>query len=154
MYEVVPRQIPEQPTLVVTGKLEVAEIPPFLQSAYSKVATHLTLVGSEMAGMPFARFRWVDSDRIEVEAGFPVASPLEGQGDVVASTLPGGPVAVVVHFGPYEELGAAYDAIETWITERGAYADGPAWEVYFTDPAEQPDPKTWKTEVVQPYSVL
>jgi effector-binding domain-containing protein len=48
----------------------------------------------------------------------------------------------------------AYEAIETWITERGAYADGPAWEVYFTDPAEQPDPRTWRTEVVQPYAVL
>ena len=25
------------------------------------------------------------------------------------------------------------------------------WEVYFTDPASEPDPVTWRTEIIQPY---
>ncbi len=25
------------------------------------------------------------------------------------------------------------------------------WEVFFSDPATEPDPATWRTEIVQPY---
>jgi effector-binding domain-containing protein len=104
--------------------------------------------------MPFARFRMLDDVLCEVEAGFPVSTPVDGDGDITASTLPGGTAAVVAYFGPYDEMKPAYKAIETWVADRGAEPDGPAWEVYFTDPAEQPDPKTWKTEIVQPYTLL
>jgi effector-binding domain-containing protein len=138
----------------MTTKLEMAEIPAFLARAYSGVAGYLGRVGSQFAGPPFARFRLLDEVFCEVEAGFPVIAPVEGEGELIASTLPGGPAAVVTYFGPYDEMKPAYEAIETWITGRGAEPDGPAWEVYFTDPNEQPDPKTWKTEIVQPYLVL
>jgi effector-binding domain-containing protein len=154
MFEVSSRQLMEQRTLVMNSKLEVTEIPGFLGRAYSDVATYARSVGSDIAGMPFARFRMLDDVLCEVEAGFPVSTPVEGDGDITASTLPGGNAAVVTYFGPYDEMKPAYEAIETWVADRGADPDGPAWEVYFTDPGEQPDPKTWKTEIVQPYTVL
>jgi effector-binding domain-containing protein len=154
MYEVVSRRITEQPTLVMNAKLEMTEIPTFLGRAYAEVATYLGRSGSEFGGPPFARFRRLDDVFCEVEAGFPVLAPVNGQGALIASTLPGGVAAVVTYFGPYDGMTPAYEAIETWVADRGAEPDGPAWEVYFTDPAEQPDPKTWKTEIVQPYTVL
>jgi effector-binding domain-containing protein len=48
----------------------------------------------------------------------------------------------------------AYDAIEAWIIDQGGQPEGPAWEIYYTDPNEEPDPSNWRTEIVQPYRVL
>ena len=89
--------------------------------------------------------------RLEVEAGFPVSSPIEPNGDVQPSELPGGQVAVTVHVGPYDQMEPAYQALASWVTDHGGELAGDAWEVYFSDPSTEPDPATWRTEIVQPY---
>jgi effector-binding domain-containing protein len=76
---------------------------------------------------------------------------IDGDGQVVAATLPGGSIASTVHVGPYEDLPAAYDAVYTWITEHGGQPAGDMWEVYETDPDEHPDPSTWRTRVFVPF---
>jgi effector-binding domain-containing protein len=48
-------------------------------------------------------------------------------------------------------MGPAYEALADWVERRGGELDGEAWEVYYSDPGEQPDPATWRTEVIQPY---
>jgi effector-binding domain-containing protein len=89
--------------------------------------------------------------RFEVEAGFPASRPVEGSGDVQPSELPGGQVAVTVHTGPYGQMEPGYQALASWVTDHGGEAIGGAWEVYFSDPSTQPDPATWRTEIIQPY---
>ena len=42
-------------------------------------------------------------------------------------------------------------ALVSWIDAQGGTSAGDAWEVYLTDAEEQPDPATWRTEIVQPY---
>ena len=36
----------------------------------------------------------------------------DGQDEVLAETLPGGPAATTIHFGPYDPLPDAYAAVE------------------------------------------
>jgi effector-binding domain-containing protein len=88
--------------------------------------------------------------RFEVEAGFPVSRPIERSGDVQPSELPGGQVAVTVHVGPYDQMEPAYQALASWVTDHGGELTGDAWEVFFSDPATEPGPATWRTEIVQP----
>jgi effector-binding domain-containing protein len=156
MYEVRPRHVEEQPTLVMMAKLPVSGIAEFLGRAYSAVAEQMSKEGLDFAGPPFGRYRPLDEEftEFEIEAGFPVDRPGEGGGEVVGSMLPGGAVAVVTHIGPYDQMRPGYEAILRWIEEHDGHPEGPAWEVYYSDPAEQPDPSTWKTEIVQPYRVL
>jgi effector-binding domain-containing protein len=45
----------------------------------------------------------------------------------------------------------AYEATERWISEHDGVPEGPPWEVYYSDPNQQPDPSTWRTEIVQPF---
>ena len=71
-----------------------------------------------------------------------------------AVTLPGGPAATTVHIGPYDDMVAGYRAVAGWITDHGGEAVGDPWEVYFSDPTTQPDPATWRTEIVQPYRAV
>ncbi len=53
-----------------------------------------------------------------------------------------------LHVGPYEDLHLAHRAAEKWLPENGLQSSGPAWEVYVTDPGDEPDPGKWRTEVV------
>src|SRR5262245_55035172 len=53
-------------------------------------------------------------DVINVEIGVEVSTPFSGHGEVVGSTLPTGPIVLTTHFGPYQLLGAAHDAIHQW----------------------------------------
>lgn len=79
-----------------------------------------------------------------VEVGVEAARPFSSAGPVVASTLPAGATAVVVHRGGYDGLGAAHRAIRDWCAAHGRTPAGPRSEIY-GDWAE--DPADLVTEV-------
>lgn len=142
-----------QPTAVMTATLPVAEIGPWLAKTYGALASVITAHGAGPAGPPFARYHRLAEDRFAVEAGFPVSTAIDADGDVRPSQLPGGPAAVTVHIGPYEQMASAYQALASWVSSHRGEAAGDPWEVYFSDPASEPDPATWRTEIVQPYNL-
>ena len=41
-----------------------------------------------------------------------------------------GTVARTVHYGPYDQLGAAHDAVMAWCREHGHETRLPFWEIY------------------------
>jgi effector-binding domain-containing protein len=67
---------------------------------------------------------------IDLEVGVEVAGAFEEQGGVVRSSTPPGSVASAIHFGPYQGLGAAHDAIRAWCAANGYRLTGPNWEIY------------------------
>lgn len=150
-YEIEAVTLPEQPTAVAAATLTVPEIGGWLGRTFSAVAELVAAQGVEFAGMPFARFHRHGGDRFTVEAGFPVVTPVTGSDGVRAATLPGGPAAVTAYLGPYDGIEPAYTALTTWIRAQGGEPVGDAWEIYHSDPVTQPDPATWRTDVVQPY---
>jgi effector-binding domain-containing protein len=83
-----------------------------------------------------------DVPHVEVGVELTQACPLTGR--VVASKLPGGTVAMAVHWGPYEGLGGAHDAVKRWCQDQGRQRAGPWWEVY--GPHDDDPAKVW-TEV-------
>jgi effector-binding domain-containing protein len=153
MYEVESRILDSQPTLVVSGKVAIDEIKDFLGRAYGLVATRTQECGAHFSGPPFARYRALDAEyrEFEIEAGFPVLVQVPCSGDVEPSELPAGPAAATWHTGRYEEMEPAYEALTEWIEAQGGIPEGAPWEVYYTDPDEEPDPSMWRTEVIQPY---
>ena len=110
------------------------------------------------AGPPFLRYVVIDMDReLAIEVGVPVASPIEGAGDIKAGTLPGGRYAVLTHTGAPATLLAANKALLDWAAGQGLSwdmsdsADGQRWgcrlEIWLTDPSEQPDMTKWETQL-------
>jgi len=150
-YEVHSETRPEQAAAVAEVTLPVPDIGPWLATAYGRVFSSMTRQGRAPSGPPFARYHHLEGDRFAVEAGFPADEPVEPDGEVHPSTLPGGQAAITIHVGPYDELEPAYAALASWVSEHGGEPTGAPWEVYFSDPEEQPDPATWRTEVVLPY---
>lgn len=150
-YEIHSEIRTEQPTAVVAGTKKVAEIGPWLGEAYHSVIETMREQGALPAGPPFARYHQMGGGEFEVEAGFPTSAPITDSGRVKASTLPGGQVARTVHVGPYDGMESTYEAVFSWIAEQGGQPSGDPWEVSLTDPQENPDPSSWRTEIVVPY---
>jgi effector-binding domain-containing protein len=153
VYQIVPRTLTEQQTLVMRGKVCAEHIGSWLAEAYRAVGDHAQRHGVRFTGPPFASYRPLDSELLEfeVEAGFPVSAPTAGGAEVEASILPGGRAATTWHTGPYESLACAHEALERWMIENGSSIDGPCWEVYYSDPMSEPDPVRWRTEIVKLY---
>jgi effector-binding domain-containing protein len=92
-----------------------------------------------------------------VEVGVPVAEPadslIDPGGRVVAGAKPAGRYAIAVHHGHPDRIAAAHLELVGWAERTGVplAKDGPEWggmfESYLGDPAEQPDPSTWRTEL-------
>jgi effector-binding domain-containing protein len=115
--------------------------------------------GTEPAGPPFLRYNVIDMDReLQLEAGVPVAAPVTGDDRVRAGVLPGGRYAAVTHPGPFDQLVPAVRRLLDWAQGQGLTWDkqdtpgGERWgcrlEIYPVNPAEQPDPAKWETELV------
>jgi effector-binding domain-containing protein len=114
--------------------------------------------GVAPAGAPYFRYHLIDmADELDVEVGFPVAAAPPGEGRIAAGELPGGRYATVRHVGPPDTLLGATAALLTWADRQGLDWDkvdtpaGERWgcrlEIYHTDPAEEPDPSRWETEL-------
>jgi effector-binding domain-containing protein len=58
---------------------------------------------------------------------------------------------VAWHIGPYDTMQSTHTAILAWIEEQGGVPSGASWEIYYSDPATEPDPDNWRTQVVQPF---
>jgi effector-binding domain-containing protein len=43
---------------------------------------------------------------------------------------PSGRVVTAAHFGPYQEMNRAYDAISAYLRDHDLRPTGPSWEVY------------------------
>lgn len=143
-------ELTEQPTAVIRTRITMQEtqrVPELLQTTYEAVQR----AGLQPSGPPILRTLSMADDGMEIEIGWPVATPFTAADDlVVASSLPGGPAATLTYLGPYEGIAPAYEALQTWCAEHGREVAGPPWEVYFTDPQNEPDPARWRTDVYFP----
>lgn len=81
---------------------------------------------------------------INIECGAEVPGPFTQNGRVVASATPSGKVATTTHWGGYDRLDEAHQAITTYCTAQQLQLAGPNWEIYghWTD-----DPPQLRTDV-------
>jgi AraC family transcriptional regulator len=150
-YSITKQELAPQPVLIIRRRVKRSEIAAAIGEALPHIFLYAQQNGIALAGLPFTRYVEMGPGLVTMEPGMRVTgSAGSGQGEVVADTLPGGPVATTTHTGPYDKLADAYAAIEQWIEAQGLAAAGAPWESYVTDPTDYPDPKDWKTEVFWP----
>jgi len=146
-----------QPYVAISGRVTMATVDN-IADRIPEVFGWLGARGIAPAGPPFLRYNVIDMERqLEIEAGVPVESAVEGDGHVRAGTLPSGRYAVLVHVGAPPTLAAANAALIDWAAERDLAWDmsrtsaGEKWgcrlEIFLTDPAEQPDVSKWATQL-------
>jgi effector-binding domain-containing protein len=150
LYEISTKELSPQITATMRVCIKPEKISAILGEVLPEVWHYLNRLEIYTAGPPFARYHDLQSDLVDMEAGFPIVKSVSGKGQIEASELPGGLAAFTWHYGPYDHLTRAYRALEEWIDEQGWVQAGPPWEVYWTDPGEVPSPADWKTEILWP----
>jgi effector-binding domain-containing protein len=101
------------------------------------------------AGAPRAIYTAWGPNEIHFTAAVPVdRSPATtpDAGGVRIAHLPARVALRFVHRGPYRDISATYDRIDTWLRERGGISTpadwaryAPMWEEYMNDPATTPE---------------
>lgn len=144
-------ELEEQEAMCVRGEVTIPEMPAFFGSAFAAVAEAAAKAGAELVGPPFGFYPTMPTDTVVVEAGFPVSRPgVEGSGEVHRLVLPGGEAVVAMHVGSYDSMDKTYEALAAWMESEKRIPAAGVWEVYLSDPAEEPDPSTWRTQIVWP----
>ena len=114
-----------------------------------EVFNYIKSIDMKPSGPPLGRYHSYGKE-IDLEAGMTIHKPIEPNGRIQASTLPAVEVATTWHIGNYDTIEQSYRKLEAWMKSEGhTPAKGP-WEVYWTDPKEEPDDSKWRTEIIWP----
>jgi effector-binding domain-containing protein len=140
-YEVTVTDVPPRRTAVVAATTTWREFPMLWIQLSNEVWTCLRASGVDR-GCPNVMLYLDDVPHVEV--GVELRQPCLLSGRVVASSLPGGQVAMTVHRGPYSRLASAHRAVRDWCAAQGRPLAGPRWEIYGP---HRDDPADLTTEV-------
>jgi AraC-like DNA-binding protein/effector-binding domain-containing protein len=151
-YSIETRQLAEQPILAVRRRVKRSEIAATIGASLGAIFAHAMQHATGTTGHPITRYIEMSPGLVTMEPAMRVAShpPPDPAGNVLNQTLPAGLAATTTHMGPYQALHAAYTALEEWMHDNSYVSAGAPWEDYITDPAEQPDPTNWRTDVYWP----
>lgn len=152
-YIITKREISPTPVLIMRHRVKRSEIAPTIAKSLHAIFLYSQKNGIALGGPPFARYPESSIGFVTIEPGTRIATESpnsERDNSIIHDILPGGPVVVTTHSGPYEGLPEAHAAMETWIQAEGLTPAGAPWESYVTDPGDYPDPKDWKTELFWP----
>lgn len=143
-------EIEPQDALAVREVVPVGQIPEKMGQFFGLLMAHFNKSGIMMTGPPFTLYHQFGKDGIDMEVGFPVASPQPGGGRVKPCILPGGKVVKAVHIGPYDKIEMTYAQMQQWMSEKGLMPKKLMWEKYLTDPQTVKDPEQYVTELFWP----
>ena len=144
------QELRAQPALFIRRRIARHELQATLAECLRKIYGYCHRVGIPLSGRPLTRYVSTGPGLWIIEAGKPLVTAVAGEGEIEPGFLAGGPVAMAVHMGPYDRLSETYAAIERWIEANGFRTGGAPWESYITDPADDPDPSHWRTDVYWP----
>jgi effector-binding domain-containing protein len=77
---------------------------------------------------------------VDIECGVETNQRFDPVGEVVYCETPSGMAVTTAHIGPYDQLGASYDAIARWSESNGHRLASVCWEIYGhwnDDPAQR-----------------
>ncbi len=124
-----------------------------LETLFQDVWKFLNTFEDVRVGPAMARLIPLDSGGVIVEAGFPVAEPLNDVAPFSIAVLPAGEAATLLLQGPYERLLEATSTLENWLgsEKRRAAADCRApWLIFWATPDDVNLPSELRTELVWP----
>ena len=147
-----PQLVTLEPTTVAVVRevVPMRELTGYFDRVFHAVMAAAEAQGVAITGPPVAVYHGIPEEYVDVAAGFPTATPITpADGGVVASQLPGGCAARLLHVGSYDSLEQAYGRIVTWFGEQGLTPAEVMWESYLNEP-DPDDPDAAETLITWP----
>lgn len=118
---------------------------------YAKIAQYMDKNNLKSASAPLTIYHFWSDSLIDIEVGIPINdSVVVTHPEIILNNIDTGNVVTAIHYGPYERLPETYFGINEWMRKDSVSITGPPWEVYLTDPAEEPNREKWETAIFFP----
>lgn len=142
--------MPGQQTAVIHLTIARADIAQVMGPGIQELIATLAAQAVQPAGAWFARYLNMTPATFELEIGIPVAASVTPAGRVTPGQVPAARVARTVFQGHYAGLHAAWTEFGAWIDAQGLKPAPGMLECYTKGPESDPDPASWRTELIQP----
>jgi len=150
--------------MYTTGEISITEVNSMDALAIRVVATMdemesamgdafgklMQMGGAQMAGPPFAIWYVYDGEEFEFDNCIPVSVAMPGSGDIRSIKTYAGKAVTTLHTGSYDSSHYSWKTIEEYIEANNLEKNGDPYEVYMTDPGQEPDPNKWVTGLYMP----
>jgi effector-binding domain-containing protein len=97
-----------QPVLSIRTRAAVQDLPNVIGESYGKIMQYVEKIGKQPSGAPFVAYYNMDMDDLDLEIGFPVAKPLDGNDEINRSEIPAGKYISMTYKGPYTGMEQPY----------------------------------------------
>lgn len=139
MAEISLKEIKEFPVLMIRRRTTLEGLKEVIGDGFMKIATYLEYLGESPAGPPYAAYYNNEMDNLDLEIGFPVVSPLPGQGIIHGSFIRAHTAVECLHKGPYKDFKETYGEMMKWIEEKELSPSGAFYEFYLNSPGDTPE---------------
>jgi effector-binding domain-containing protein len=143
-------RVDSQTTAVIHVTVPREQIHAVMGPGIQELMAAVAAQGIAPTGPWFSHHLKMDPETFDFEIGVPVETPVAPAGRVQPGQLPAATVARTVYHGDYEGLGDGWGEFMEWIEAKGHTPAPDLWECYLTNPDEDPDPATWRTELTRP----
>jgi effector-binding domain-containing protein len=142
-YDVRIATVQSVPIAAVRARTTLAGLPKAIRAGLDQVWPQLKARPGLSRGLNVVLYHPSEPDGLgpefEIETGVQVPGDFAPLDPVYLTLTPAGRVVTAAHFGPYEKLKDAYDAIDAYVRREKLRLTGPSWEVYghwYDDPAK------------------
>jgi AraC family transcriptional regulator len=147
------RDLPEQIVGSIRGRVAVDGLGSWIADAIEELFNQLAVQGIRPAGAPFAIMPAPNGGKaVAVEVALPAIREVAQRGRVQGRVVPACRALTTLHYGAYDELDGAYQALAAAMEEQGIAPAAEPREVYLTNPREIP-PDDSQTELIWPVAV-
>lgn len=143
------KRVEKRSSLMIRTTVPMERLSEAMGAAYGELSAYMGSRGIPFSGPPYALYRNMDMTALDVEMGFPLASPVEGDGHINAGEIPAGDVAADLYEGSYEGIGEAYEKLKVYTERQGRSAEEWCYEFYLNSPEDTP-PEQLRTEICFP----
>ncbi len=148
-YQIQELEMPARKFIIVREEVKMQDIASFFAEKFGLIHSRIQDNKIEMAGQPCGIYFSYDEEKgmTDMAAAMPIPATASWDGDLETFEIPAGTAFVLDHYGPYEKLGDAHNAIGAYLAQRGLSQPPLVVEEYVTDPGTEPDASRWLTRI-------
>jgi effector-binding domain-containing protein len=134
-----------QTTAVIRLHIPCEECPQHFGPAITELFAELGRQGVAPVGPVFDHHFAPPDTHFDFEIGVPTSKPVIPNGRVIAFRA-----AKAVLVGDYDQLPDAWPEFMQWIAAQGLQPATDLWQIFAKGPESDPDPATYRTELIRP----